>query len=331
MRPSADRFPFPAFDEAGGRWPPHQSADDSSRLAPGIEESTGQQPATRMAARSARRRPGDGQGYGKAGRNLPAAIGVSLVLAVVVVAGLFVRKEVFVAIIAVTVGVGLWELIQALAHRGLAVPVVPVFIGGVSMVVAAYAGGSQALAVCFILTAIGVMLWRTAEGGHRALPDVIAGVFAVAYLPLLASFVSLMLASDDGSRRVFTFIAVTAASDTGGYVSGVLAGRHPMAPSISPKKSWEGLLGSVAACAVVAVGCVTALLNGPWWLGVALGVTTALAATFGDLCESLIKRDLDLKDMGSFLPGHGGFLDRLDSLIVTAPMAWLLFFLVLSG
>ena len=121
-----------------------------------------------------------------------------------------------------------------------------------------------------------------------------------------------------------TYVLVTVASDTGGYAVGVLRGRTPMAPSLSPKKSWEGFAGSVVTSAVVGALAVTLLLDGAWWAGAVVGAVAAAFATVGDLAESAIKRDLGIKDMGSILPGHGGVMDRLDSLVVTAPVCWAL-------
>ena len=120
------------------------------------------------------------------------------------------------------------------------------------------------------------------------------------------------------------FILVTIASDIGGYVAGVLFGRHPMAPVISPKKSWEGLVGSVVSCVVAGWLLVVYLLDGAWWVGVVLGLIAAVMATLGDLCESVMKRDLGVKDMSQVIPGHGGLMDRLDSLLATIAPIWLL-------
>ncbi|GAB3594068.1 hypothetical protein GCM10027446_17350 [Angustibacter peucedani] len=291
--------------------------DTPGTTQPPATDATPVPPATRAAARAARQ-------HGRAGRNLPAAVGVGLGLGAVVIAGLFIRREAFVAVVAVAVCLALWELTQALAERHIAVPVVPVLVGAVAMSVAAYTAGGQALAVCYVLTAIGVVVWRTSEGPDGALRDVVGGVFAAAYLPLLAGFVVLMLAEPDGARRVLTFVVVTIASDIGGYALGVVAGKHPMAPSVSPKKSWEGFAGSVIGCVVAGLLLVPLLLGGPWWGGPLVGLAVVLVATLGDLAESMIKRDLGIKDMGSVLPGHGGVMDRLDSLVVAAPVAWLL-------
>jgi phosphatidate cytidylyltransferase len=181
------------------------------------------------------------------------------------------------------------------------------------------------------VTVVVILAWRLPGGVTGYVRDVTAGVFALAYLPLLACFVSLMLAAPDGARRILVFLILAVCSDVGGYAAGVLVGRHPMAPAISPKKTWEGFAGSLAAC--VAAGAITLplLLHGHVWQGVLTGLAALAAATLGDLAESMIKRDLGIKDMGSVLPGHGGVLDRIDSLLITAPVVWLLFTLFLPG
>ena len=176
----------------------------------------------------------------------------------------------------------------------------------------------------FLVTVLAVLLWRLGDGPAGYLHDAATGVLVALYVPLLAGFAVLLVVPDDGVARVLTFIATVAASDIGGYAAGVLFGRHPMAPSISPKKSWEGMGGSVAACVVVASAILVFALDAPWWSGLVFGAAIAVTATVGDLGESLIKRDLGIKDMGHLLPGHGGIMDRLDSLLPTAPVAWLL-------
>jgi len=161
------------------------------------------------------------------------------------------------------------------------------------------------------------------------LRDVTAAVFTAAYVPFLAGFAALMTAPDDGPRRITAFIATVVCSDVGGYAAGVLFGRHPMAPTVSPKKSWEGFAGSMVATIAVGVWLVSSFLGGDWWVGVILGVITAVMATLGDLCESVIKRDLGIKDMSQVIPGHGGLMDRLDSLLATIAPIWLvLYYLV---
>ena len=270
--------------------------------------------------------------HGRAGRNLPAAIGVGVLLGGLALASLFVRPEAFVALASMVVVLAVWELAGAMAAKQIVVPVIPLAVGSLGMLVSAFIAREEGLLVSFTLTCFGVLLWRIVDGMEGAMRDVTAGLFTAAYVPLLAGFAILLLADgDDGPKRVVTFIVVTVASDIGGYIAGVTAGRHPMAPTISPKKSWEGFAGSVLFCLLAGVGCVVFLLDGRPWVGLALGAATAVTATLGDLSESLLKRDLGVKDMGSLLPGHGGIMDRLDSLLPTAPVAYLLLHLLVSS
>ncbi len=259
------------------------------------------------------------------GRDLPVAITVGVGLLALVVAALFIRKEAFVALAVVAVGAGLWELAQAFTRRSIHLPLLPLLVGAVGILVSAYTAGAEALFVSFMLTVGGVMVWRVLDGsGERALRDIVGGAFAAAYLPFLAGFVMLMLAEPDGPRRVLVFVLLVVASDTGGFAVGTLLGRHPLAPSVSPKKSWEGLAGSVVLSCVVGVVGVQVAFGGEPLVGVFLGLATVVSATLGDLAESMLKRDLELKDMGRLVPGHGGVLDRLDSLLLTAPAVYLI-------
>jgi phosphatidate cytidylyltransferase len=268
----------------------------------------------------------------RAGRDLPIAIAVGLGLLGAVAASLAFRKEVFIGFALVACGAGLWELGQALTRRGIHIPLLPLLVGTAGILVSSYTSGPEALLVAFMLTVGGVVVWRVLDGGGaEALRDAAAGSFATAYIPFMAGFVMLMLAQPSGERRVALFVLLVVASDTGGYAAGVLAGRHPLAPSVSPKKSWEGLAGSlVLASGVGAAGMAWAFGVNPL-VGVGLGVASVLTATLGDLAESLLKRDLSLKDMGSLLPGHGGVLDRIDSLLLTAPMVYLVLLVAVPG
>jgi phosphatidate cytidylyltransferase len=187
------------------------------------------------------------------------------------------------------------------------------------------------MTVALLLTALAVVIWRAAEGADGMLGDIAGGLLALVYVPFLAGFAALMLAPHDGAQRVTAFIATVVASDVGGYAAGVLAGKHPMAPTVSPKKSWEGFAGSAIACALCGSILLVTLLDTSWWKGVVFGLATVCAATLGDLGESMVKRDLGIKDMGNVLPGHGGLMDRLDSLLPTAPVAWLLLAAFVSG
>ncbi len=258
------------------------------------------------------------------GRDLPMAVAVGLGMLAAVAASLFIRKDVFAGLAILAVCGAMWELARAFARAHVHLPLVPLLVGTVGILVSAYTTGAEALVVAFLLTVGGTVVWRVLDGsGRPALRDAGASAFATAYLPFLAGFAMLLLAAPDGAARVALFVLLGVACDTGGYAVGVLLGRHPMAPSVSPKKTWEGLAGSVVlACVVGVVGAQVAFHAQPV-VGVVLGLATVATATLGDLSESMLKRDLGLKDMGRLLPGHGGLLDRLDSLLLTAPAVWL--------
>ena len=261
----------------------------------------------------------------KAGRDLRAAVGVGLLLAGLVIGSLVLDARAFLVVVVVAVSYGAWELRRAIATRGMLIPLVPLLLGGVGMLVSAYLRGAEALVVTFGLTIVGLLVWRVADGLAGAARDLSASALVAFYPIFLGGFASMMLAApDDGRQRIVVFILVTVFSDIGGYAVGVVFGRHPMAPSLSPKKSWEGFAGSVASCAAVGAISLPLVLGGQWWQGALLGVAAASGATLGDLIESSIKRDLGIKDMGALLPGHGGLMDRLDSLVIVAPVAWAL-------
>ncbi|MEU2715111.1 phosphatidate cytidylyltransferase [Streptomyces sp. NPDC007205] len=268
-----------------------------------------------------------------AGRDLSAAIGVGVGLGVVIVASLFVWKPAFVGVIAVAVVVGLWELTSRLRERkGIKAPLVPLAVGGAAMVVAGYVRGAEGAWVAMALTALATLVWRMTESPEGYLKDVTAGVFAAFYVPFLATFVAMMLTANDGPWRVLTFLLLTVVSDTGAYAVGWRFGRHKLAPRISPGKTREGLLGAVLFAMVAGALCMQFLIDhGSWWQGLLLGLSVAASATLGDLGESMIKRDLGIKDMGALLPGHGGIMDRLDSLLPTAPVVWLLMVLFVGS
>lgn len=270
--------------------------------------------------------PAEAVKAGRAGRNLPASITVGVALLAMVFASLYLVKEAFIVVVAVALGIGLFELTRAFSTARIHLPVLPVLTGGTIMLVGGYYGSMETAAVAMALTVLGTMVWRLTEGADGFVRDVSAGVFSLSYLYLMGTFVLLMLKEDDGPWRIVAFIVATIASDIGGYVAGVLFGKHPMAPSISPKKSWEGFSGSLLFGIATGILTVSYALDGNWWVGVLLGMAGAVFATLGDLSESLMKRDLGIKDMGDLLPGHGGLMDRLDSLIAVAPIAWLILF-----
>ena len=270
----------------------------------------------------------------RTGRNLPVAIGVGVVLGGLVLLTLLTVKATFLIYLGAAIVVALTELAGAFAKRAIVIPVIPIVAGGAAMVTCMYWLGALPALGALALTVVAVFAWRLPGGPSGYVKDVTAGVFAVIYLPFLATFVSAMLSPADGSRRVLTFIIVTICSDIGGYFAGITlgrGGRHLMAPVISPKKTWEGFAGSVVACLIAGWLCVTLLLHGHAWQGLLTGAAAVLAAILGDLVESMIKRDLDIKDMGTLLPGHGGILERLDSLLLVAPVVWLLLYVFIPA
>lgn len=268
--------------------------------------------------------PKDPKDYGRAGRNLPAAIGVGVLLGAVVLISLYTVKATFLVVVVAAIGAAVWELSRALGSRDIRVPLVPLGVGSAAMLVGAYLDGPRSLTGALGLTMLAIMIWRIPGGTEGYVRDMTAGLFAALYVPFLAGFAVLLLAAPDGDHRVVTFIAVTICSDIGGYVAGVLFGRHPLAPKVSPKKTWEGSAGSMLACVVCGGVLLPVLFGGAIWQGVIVGAAAMLTATAGDLIESMIKRDLGIKDLGTLLPGHGGVMDRLDSLLATVPVFWLL-------
>jgi len=269
--------------------------------------------------------PSDASGGGsRTGRNLPAAVAVGVALGAVVIASLYTVKVFFLLVVLAAVGVGVHELTKAVAARGIRVPTLPLLAGMTAMVVGPYWGGPAFLVGAFAVTAMVVLAWRMFQGTDGFVRDATAGLFIAVYPSLLAGFVPLLLKVDDGSDRVLIFIAVTVCSDIGGYFAGILFGKHRMSPLISPKKTWEGFAGSALACVVAGALLVHLLLGGAYWQGGILGAVVVVCATLGDLIESVIKRDLGIKDMGTLLPGHGGVMDRLDSLLFTLVPVWLL-------
>jgi phosphatidate cytidylyltransferase len=273
--------------------------------------------------------------HGRAGRDLKAAVGSAVVLLGAAGASLYFWKPAFMLIVATAVVVAVWEMRKGLLAKDIDLPEQPLMVGGVVMVLVAYISGAEALVTATAVSALVIMLWLLRRGVEGYVKNATASVFTLIYLPFLGSFVALMLAEggdiwtgggldDEGVAGIITFVLVTIASDIGGYVAGVLFGKHPMAPVISPKKSWEGFAGSVLATVGAGTALVVYLLDAEWWIGVCLGLIAAVMATLGDLCESVIKRDLGIKDMSQVIPGHGGLMDRLDSLLATIAPIWLL-------
>ncbi len=268
---------------------------------------------------------------GRAGRNLRAAIAVGASLVAIVVASLVTWQPAFLGVVVIAASVGIWEMVRAVRQGGMHPPLVPLLAGGVLMIGLAWFAGPDALALGLFVTLLAVVVWRLGDGPANFQRDVAASALIAIYVPFLLGFGILLVQSEHGSWRVLSALIAVVLSDTGGYAFGVFLGRHPMAPSVSPKKSWEGFGGSVFSAAVGGALLLSLLLDATWWQGAIFGAVIAVVAVVGDLGESMIKRDLKIKDMSQLLPGHGGLMDRLDSILFAVPAAYLLLSLMVPA
>jgi phosphatidate cytidylyltransferase len=272
----------------------------------------------------------------RTGRDLIVAIIIGVAIGVVLIASLIFFKWLFVLFALLASLLGTFEFTRALQGSGRRIDLVPQLVVGTALTLS---GWFLTLwlhwIVVFAAVAI-VVVWRllaqmVAADGRTygaVLDDVLSTGLMQLYVPFTASLCVLLVREDRGEWWVLAFIIVVVASDTGAYAAGVAFGRHPMAPRISPKKTWEGFAGSFAAALVAGALLAAFMLELPWWTGLIIGGLILVTATAGDLGESMIKRDLGIKDMSSWLPGHGGVLDRLDSILLSAPAALALFYLL---
>lgn len=263
----------------------------------------------------------------RAGRDLPAAIAVGVVLGAMAIGILLFAPIWWLALVAVAIAIATHEVIRRMREHGYALPVVPLLVGGQAMIWLTWPYGAAGLLGAYGGTVIVCMVWRLLGQGLGQPPvnylrDIAAAVLLATWVPMFAAFSALLIFADDGGVRVFTVIVTVVFADIGGYVAGVLFGRHLMVPAISPKKSWEGLGGSLLFGIGAAVVTVTFLLDKPAWVGVPLGLMLVITGVLGDLVESQVKRDLGIKDMGRLLPGHGGLMDRIDAMLPSAVAGW---------
>jgi phosphatidate cytidylyltransferase len=264
---------------------------------------------------------------GRAGRNLPAAIGVGAFLGFGVIAILVFAPLGWVPVVAVAMAVATHEVVRRLRSAGYAIPIIPLLVGGQAIVWLTWPFGPAGALGAFGATVVVCMIWRLLSGGLQNAPqnylrDVTATIFLAVWIPLFGAFGVLLVYPEDGRWRVLCLMLGVVFSDIGGYAAGVLFGKHPMVPAISPKKSWEGFAGSLIFGTAASVLAVTFLLEKPAWVGIPLGLMLVVTGTLGDLIESQVKRDLGIKDMGTLLPGHGGLMDRLDSVLPSAVATW---------
>ncbi len=264
----------------------------------------------------------------RAGRNLPAAISVSLLLGGIVIATLIFAPRGWVVILAVAMPIATHEVVKRLREAGYSIPLIPLLLGGQAMIWLTWPFGAAGALGAYGGTVLVCLIWRLLSQGLQSQPvnylrDVAVTIFLATWIPLFGAFGALLVYPEDGWARVFAFMLGVVFSDIGGYAAGVLFGKHRMVPAISPKKSWEGLAGSLICGTTAAVLAVVFLLHKPWWVGIPLGIMLVITATLGDLVESQFKRDLGIKDMGTLLPGHGGLMDRIDGALPSAVATWI--------
>jgi phosphatidate cytidylyltransferase len=269
----------------------------------------------------------------RTGRNLILATAIGLVFGGALLLSLLVVKELFMVFAVVIAGFATYELAQALRKGGYDVPRIPTVVAAVLAVPFAYYGGAGAQFLAVLGGIALVTAWRLGQqfsarsrtAGRPLLRDLVAGAFVQGYVTFLATFAVVLTAAEGGQWWTLAFVIVAISADTGAYAFGLMFGKHPMAPVISPKKTWEGFAGGAAVSTVAGVLLSVLMLGNTWWFGLIFGIAIFLTATLGDLAESLVKRDLGIKDMSSWLPGHGGVLDRLDSILPSAAVAFVAF------
>jgi phosphatidate cytidylyltransferase len=265
--------------------------------------------------------PGRGR---RAGRNLPLAIATGLLLAGLLIATLLLSRPAFVLFLVGIFTLALLELLTVLRARATR-PARPVVLAmGVLLVAGAYLEGPAALSFGLLVTILAAFGWYLVDRGRTEVTrNVAATVFATVYVPFMAAHLALVVGrADNYVGALLGYAALVVIYDTAAYGTGATLGRRPIAPQISPNKTWEGAIGGTVTCLLA--GAFLLPLWKPWTLasGLVLAAATCVVAPLGDLSESMLKRDLAVKDMGWILPGHGGILDRVDALLFMAPVLY---------
>jgi len=258
----------------------------------------------------------------RAGRKLLPSMIVSFLLLGLIFGTISTEPLLFFVLIWVVIMLGVRELAHAYRTGGIELPDYALMIAATILLVATWCGNTQGLAVSAALTIPILMVFLLLISQKDFIKRSTSAVFIIFYLAILGGFILLLANDPDGVKRIFTLVALIACNDTFAYFTGVLIGRHKLAPSISPKKSWEGLIGGAIAALIGGSFIFHSLFETSWLVGAAIGLMAVITATCGDLIESAIKRDLAIKDMSNLLPGHGGIMDRLDSALFTAPAVW---------
>mgnify|MGYP000871722503 FL=1 len=297
----------------------------------------------------------------RTGRNMPQAIATAAALVAVILACLLIRIDLFVVLIVVFMMLALWELRVDFATAGLHIPVATLWLCSAATLLATYYSPHHimTLALCIMGTLLLVALSATmklslgnrlslavadklshadagarlessfnherGEHNHSRLSHVAVSLFTVLYIPLLAGCLIIPLTfGGHPVAHAIMLVFLPALSDTGGLFAGAWLGKHKLSPRISPKKSVEGLVGSMLFAMVGAFAVFACTYDGAtwatrWWVPIVMGVMVGVVGTFGDLCASMLKRDIGIKDMGHLLKGHGGVMDRVDSILISAP------------
>lgn len=273
----------------------------------------------------------------RTGRNLLAAIGVGVGLGVLLLASLLFFKPLFILFGGALIGFAVFELSSALRHAGRDVPRIASTVVGLAIVPAAFFGHVQGLWLATIGAIAFISLYRVVEylvrpshrtGARSMWLDIGAGAFVQVYVSFMAGFYLVLTGSEGGEFWTLASLIIVVFTDVGAYAAGLRFGKHKLAPQISPGKTWEGFIGSLVVAVVFGIVLALLMLSQPWWVGAVMGLLLGLVGTAGDLTESLIKRDLGVKDISTWLPGHGGFLDRLDSILPSAAVAYAIFLIV---
>jgi phosphatidate cytidylyltransferase len=258
----------------------------------------------------------------KAGRKLGPSILVSLAILAVVFLTISFAPPLFAIFAWVAILLAGRELTKAYRAGGIDLPDNAISLAITLLLSAAWFGRVSGLAVAIAIAIPCVLVYILLRDPKDFVRKSTAAAFAIFYLAFLGGFILLLAHDKDGLVRIFTLVVLVSCNDTFAYLFGVLIGKHPLAPQISPKKTWEGLIGSVIATTIGSALVFEFALDHNWWIGAAIGLGAVVTATCGDLIESAVKRDLSIKDMGTILPGHGGILDRIDSVLFTGPAVW---------
>jgi len=259
----------------------------------------------------------------RAGRKLLPSIGVALVLFLIVWSSLAYYRVIFAVIVAGVMVLGVREMVSALKRAEINLSFPALFAASVGMATSAWLGGITGLAVATAIALPSLLALLLPKGPEHFIRNASAYALTLIYIPFLAGFLILLARPENGFERMMTFVVLIACNDTFAYFTGLAFGKHAMAPKISPRKTWEGFIGSIVFTTVAGAFAFHYILDAQMWLGAVAGLFVVITGTAGDLIESAIKRDLAIKDMGDLLPGHGGVLDRIDSILYAAPALWL--------